>query len=103
MLTAGTNVRIWDLTTGKNSHVIAMKQFTKVDCMSVQPTPSGEVLWCGHSDGQVTCTQLVTIASEPVLVPIFNFSPHKSGCVIGRRRRRGRRWGRRRGRRRRRH
>lgn len=111
MLTAGTNVRVWDIAvrphgfraaravlcpgnlllppesrtfcrvvqSGKNSHVIAMKQFTKVDCMVVQNSSMGEVLWCGHSDGQVTCTHLRTVPSEPVVTPIFNFSPHKSG------------------------
>jgi WD40 repeat protein len=75
-LTAGTNVRIWDVKTGANTHVIVMKPFTKVDCMFLSDQ---RTLWCGHSDGDVSCTRLVTFSSTPLIQPSFKFQAHKSG------------------------
>eukprot|EP01048_Picozoa_sp_COSAG05_P016947 COSAG05_NODE_2249_length_3338_cov_15.138932_2_plen_378_part_00 len=92
LLSGSTNVRLWDGTTGENIHSVAMKARTKTKCMAREPaflgggggaapgdTRSGDVFWCGHSDGRVS--ELVLGEGEREAHLTRQFEAHRSAVT----------------------
>jgi hypothetical protein len=66
LYTGSTNVRVWAAERGENTHVVSMRAFTSVTCMSTAAeTAMGGCVWLGHSDGSVTSVRLETHEADP--------------------------------------
>jgi WD40 repeat protein len=76
LFSGSTNVRVWDLRTGLNTHSIPMKPRTSVKDMVLQQQEGRTSVWCAHSDGRVSEIVVDPGSFEPELDR--QFSAHRS-------------------------